>query len=99
MAPYDLGFLPHKTAPIEGNGLKLGDLLVCTAFVHLLPCLERLLRAFYDRFMDGDPHTLMLGEVQRLQRFQGTIFINRFDNPRHKVTLLSCSHTLRVPSG
>jgi hypothetical protein len=60
-----LGLLPHETAPIQGNRLNLCDLLVRTAFIHLMPGLERLRWAFY-RLMDGDPHTLMLGEVQRL---------------------------------
>jgi hypothetical protein len=78
MAPCDSGFLPHKTAPIEGNGLKLGDLLVCTAFVHLMPRLERLLRAFYARFMEVI-RTLML-EVS-ISRFQCAIFLILTTNP------------------
>jgi hypothetical protein len=83
-----LRLLPHEPALIQGDRLNLCDHVFRTALVHLMPGFEHLVRAFNDRLMDHDPYTLMLGQVQRLKGFQGSVFIDRFNDTGHNRVLL-----------
>src|SRR5262245_61923019 len=63
------------------------------------PRFERLVRAFDDWLVDRNAHTLVLGEVERLKGLQHAVFIDRFNNTGHHVTLLSCIDPMMSSSG